>query len=215
MEFTNMRNDIYDDDIDDIDDSDDDSDYDSDNESSDDDDDNYEDFITGVEPDHSDAPDPPDANADETQHNENDNDNGNEDNDETDNDGDIDAPEHAEEDSEIVPTPLRKLVDHTGNLLPTIVSGTQQQAHATGESLATVLQDMPITKKEQKHRKDLLTQLLRQHEEENKKKLRNKLKNKKRKIRSKSRLGTSNDIPDDTDEPIVVETVYDDGDEDT
>jgi hypothetical protein len=67
MNFTNMWNEVYDEDEDD--DSDGDSYEDSDDESSIGEDDDYDDFIAGVDIDNSDPPDPPDENAEETHNN--------------------------------------------------------------------------------------------------------------------------------------------------
>jgi hypothetical protein len=84
MNFTNVRNEVYDDfgtDNSDYD-SDEDSDYESDDESSDDDDDDYDDFIEGVNIDNPpDPPDPPETNVDEPQNNHDDDSNVGDDND--------------------------------------------------------------------------------------------------------------------------------------
>jgi hypothetical protein len=77
INFTNMRNEIYDDfnNNDSDNDSDEDPDYDSDDESSSGDDDDYDDFIEGVDIDSPpDPPDPPTANVDETQQHQTDDD---------------------------------------------------------------------------------------------------------------------------------------------
>ena len=126
MQFTNMRNDIYPDDMDDSDDkSDDDSDYDSDDESSDDDDDNYDEFIAGVEPHHSDPPGPPAVNEpDVTHHNGGNDDNGADDDNENEDANDNDVPPDVPNITATVPKPLRKIADHTGTLPPTIGSRT-------------------------------------------------------------------------------------------
>jgi hypothetical protein len=92
MNFTNMRNEIYDDsgDNDSEYDSDEDSDYGSDDESSEGDDDDYDDFIEGVDIDNpQDPPDPPTANVDETQQNQTDNDDVDDDDDDDDGGDDI------------------------------------------------------------------------------------------------------------------------------
>jgi hypothetical protein len=149
MNFTNMRNEVYDDfgDDDYNYDSDEDSDYDSDDESSDGDDDDYDDFIAGVDINNPlDPPDPPEANVDETQNNNND-DSSVEDDDDTEvipenenesdeNEGD-EITENNDEETPILPTKLKNLTDHTGILPPVIRSQTRQQAQETGESLVT------------------------------------------------------------------------------
>ena len=66
MNFTNMRNEEYDDDDSDSDDdSADDSDYDSDDESFDGDDDDYDNYIAGVDRHNAEPPDPPDVIGDD------------------------------------------------------------------------------------------------------------------------------------------------------
>jgi hypothetical protein len=180
MHFTNMRNDISNDGDDSDKDSNNDSDYDSDDESSDGDDNNYDDFIAGVDIHNSDPPDPPNANADET-HN-------NKDEDKEDKNKEYDAPEDDDDVLEdhhddpaknidralVVPTTLKRLADHTRTLSPTIESRMRQQAQDTGESLVTVqpideVTVQPITKKQQKSKKDWLIRLHKQYVEENKK----------------------------------------------
>jgi hypothetical protein len=215
MSFTNMRNETYADiGVDDYGtESDDDSDYDSDDESSTGDDDDYDHFIAGVDnnlpnpPD----PDPPDVNADEIINNSDDDDS------EEDNGADHapidDGPDHDDEDEQEVndeqaivgpiPKKLKNLTNETGALYPIIESRTRQQAQANGESLTT----MATTTKQRRLRRELLTRLLKQHDEENKKTLRNKLKNKKRKTRLQERK-KDKEIPS----PPRVETVSEDSD---
>jgi hypothetical protein len=206
LQFTNMRNDTYTDTDDDSDD--DDSDYDSDDESSDDDDDDYDDFIAGVEPHNSDPPDPPDANAEET--NQNNHHTDEEDVEDVEDEEDTNVADNISQDDEEttgtdIPVKLKNLTDYTGTLPPTIGSRTRQQAQETGESLATV---DSVTKKQRKNRKDLLTRLLKQHEEENKKKLRNKLKNEKRKHKNKVET-VDEELDSDED---VIQTIHKDYD---
>jgi hypothetical protein len=161
MNFTNMRNEIYDDfnDNDSDYDSDEDSDYDSDDESSAGDDDDYDDFIEGVDIDNPpDPPDPPTANVDETQQhqtddddddniteNENDTDDVEDDDDtefipENENDNNDTGDESAEggnDEPPIISAQVRKLADYNGVIPPTMQSRTRQQAQETGESLVT------------------------------------------------------------------------------
>jgi hypothetical protein len=219
MQFTDMRNALYNDPVDtdsDDDSDDDDSDYDSDDESSTGDDDDYDEFIAGVEPHHSDPPDPPDDNTDDIH--QNNVDTNDETNDNNDNDSDNAEPDedttnitNTNDTTEtVIPTKLKKLADYNGTLPPTIGSRTRQQAQQTGESLITV---DTTTKKQRKARNDLLTKLLKQHAEDNKRKLRNKLKNAKRKIKLKNQVDSVNDEPPEEppDDPIVVvETVHED-----
>jgi hypothetical protein len=205
LTFTNMRNEVYDEDAesDSDKDSNDDSDYDSQADSSTNDDDDYNDSIAGVDmpTNNSDPPDPPDANANETHNNEdtdddgddNDDDNGDaavEAHDPIDNEFEDDAADTSEDDVIAVPTQLKKLTDATGALPPILESRTRQQAQDTGESFAIVKTVTNVTKKQRKFRKELELRLLKKYEEETKKKLRNKLRNEKKKTRLKDKKCT-------------------------
>jgi hypothetical protein len=160
MNFSNMWNELYDDEEDD--DSDTDSEYNSDDSSSDHDDDaddNYENNNDGLSAD---------QDVDEA----------------------LDDVSLSEENvKKEVPTRLKKLTDDTGALPPIIQSRTWQQAKETGESLMTGAEAIKtVTKKQRKFRKELQIRLLKGEEEENKKKLRNKLRNEK-KIKNQERKG--------------------------
>jgi hypothetical protein len=228
MNFTNMRNEVYDDFGDDGSDydSDKDLDYDSDDKSSDGDDDDYDDFIEGVDIDNPpDPPDPPEANVNETQQNQNDDDgdddyiaggdddrnendnNAVEDDDdtefvpETENDSDDTGDETVEDGNDeppIISAQVRKLADHNGVIPPVMQSRTRQQAQETGESLVTGTNtencDVKTqhrlkkdTKKQQTHKKELESQLLKRAIQENKKKISNKLKKEKGELNSRPR----------------------------
>jgi hypothetical protein len=128
MNFTNMRNELYDDDeySDSGEDSDGDSDYNSDDASSDDDDDDYDDFIAGVDmdnPDHLDNVDPNDPEAEEPDENNNDDISASQDEDDA-----ADEPAGIPEldTNKDVPTKPKKLTDGTGALPPIIQSRTRQ-----------------------------------------------------------------------------------------
>jgi hypothetical protein len=180
MNFTNMRNELYDDNADNESDSDADSDtasdYNSDDSSSDDDaEDDYDDFIAGVDTYNTGNSNPDTKEADENNNN---------------NDGlsagpgqgddeALDDISLSEEDvNEDVPTSLKKLSDDTGALPPIIQSRTRQQSRETVESIMKGAEAIKtVTKKQRKFRKELQIRLLKREEEENKKKLRNKLRN--------------------------------------
>jgi hypothetical protein len=213
MHFTDMRNDVYDDDLTSGEDSDTDSDYGSDDESSTDDDDNYDDFIAGVEMNNQnpDLPDPPDYSndADETQNNEGDDDNDKNDGEDPEIDGNEDndvsrSGDNAADNQDDAPGQLKKLADYNGTIPPTIGSRTRRQAQETGESLLTT---MPVTKKQRRQRKDLLARLLKQHEADNTKKLRNKRKNEKRRIKLKTRAENPEVVVTTVNDPEKEEVV--------
>jgi hypothetical protein len=137
MNFTNMRNELYDDnedyDSDSDADSEPDSDYNSDDTSSDDDaDDDYDDFIAGVDTDNMGNSNPDTEEADKN-NNTNDGLSAGQGDDEA-----LDDVSPSEEDvNEDIPTSLKKLSDDTGALPPIIQSRTRQQTRETGESLMT------------------------------------------------------------------------------
>jgi hypothetical protein len=129
MNFSNMRNEAYEEDEygDTDEDSDDESDYDSDDESSDRDDDDYDDFIAGVDMHNS---DPPDYNADENHHNE-ESDEDQADDDETQDYNKAEGDHHNQTETVVVnneaaqaapslPRHLKKIMDQNGILPPTI-----------------------------------------------------------------------------------------------
>jgi hypothetical protein len=210
MNFTNMRNEEYDDHDDESagdDDSDaDDSDYDADDDSSDGDDDDYDDFIAGVNGDQSVEDDGEDV--DETFNNDENKDDDPEDDDDDPEDDD-DASEDTNEDQdgdekEIVTLPLKKLTDDTGALPPVIQSRTRQQAHEAGENLFVGV----LTKKQRKAEKKLAIQMIKRAEAESQKKLKNKKKNEKRKLKQKKQSEDTadsetkkNEDPADSSEP--------------
>jgi hypothetical protein len=174
MNFTNMKNELYDDeeDSDSDEDPDDDFDYNSDDALSDDDDDDYDDFIAGVDmdnPDHMNNVDPDDPEAEESDENNNDDISASQDED----DAAYDPAGIPELDTnEGVPTKLKKLMDGTGSLPTIIQSRTRQQAKETGESLvmgAGTETSITVTKKQRKFRKELQIRLLKREEAENKK----------------------------------------------
>jgi hypothetical protein len=201
MNFTNMRNELYDDNEDDDSNSDDESDtdseYNSDDSSSDDDDadDDYDDFIAGV-----DMENPGNSNPDIEEADENNNDGLSA------GQGDDDALDDVSLSEEIankdVPTSLKKLSDDTGALRPIIQSRTRQQEKETGESLMMGAEAIKTVKKKRKFRKELQIRPLKTEEEENKKKLRNKLRNENKQIRIKKEKG----IPPDSAAPPLMET---------
>jgi hypothetical protein len=169
--FTNMRNEVYDEDDDDN--SDGDSDDDSDNSDNSDDGssdgkyDDYDDFIAGVDTNNSDPPDPPNKNADEDLN--------------ATSQFSIDTEDISKNDADaalVVPTTLKNLMSHTGALPPVIQSRKRQQAQETGEILVTGENTEErktvntVTKKHRKSRKELQIQLLKREEEENERKLR-------------------------------------------
>jgi hypothetical protein len=222
MHFTNVRNETYDNDDNDDNESDDDSTYDSDDESSTGHDDDYDTFIAGVDNNLPDPLDPPDVYADETINNhdgedddasEDNGDNGADDapiDDGPDNENDDEPeiePEIEANDEQAtvgpIPTKLKNLTNETGALYPIIESRTRQQAQANGESLVTM--QTITTTKQRRLRRELLSRLLKKHEEDNKKTLRNKLKNKKRKTRLQERK-KDKEMPS----PLQVETVNED-----
>jgi Reverse transcriptase (RNA-dependent DNA polymerase) len=214
MNFTDLRNVNYDDDVFDIDNNsdDDDSDYDSDDEPSDDDDDDYDDFIAGVDR-HADLPDPPDENADENNNSEEDDEEDNDDNvpdlqqdEESESDDDYgevgqvpeDPPAPAEEQAEQrqpnLPAALKKLADYTG-ALPQIM-GTRTRQH-NSETLVTAKEvvteeewNKPLSKKQRKLERDLKKRMLKRDIEEAKRKLRNKLKNEKKRKGKKNEMAS-------------------------
>jgi hypothetical protein len=175
MNFTNMRNELYDDDeeSDSDEDSDDYSDYNYDDALSDDDnDDDYDDFIAGVDmdnPDHLNNVDPDDPEAEEPNENNNNYISASQDEDDA-----ADEPAGIPEldTNEGVPTKLKTITDGTGVLPPIIQSRTRQQAMETGESLvmgAGAETSITVTKKQRKFRKELQIRLLKREEAENKK----------------------------------------------
>jgi hypothetical protein len=176
MNFTNMQNELYDDDedSDSDEDSDDDSDYNYyDASSYDDDDDDYDDLIAGV-----DTENPGNSNPDAEEADENNNEGLSAGQGEDEALYDVSLSE--ENVNKDVPTSLKKLLDDTGALLPIIQYRTRQQAKETGESLMTGAEAIKTaTKKQRKFRKELQIGLLKREEEENKKKLVNKQRNEK------------------------------------
>jgi hypothetical protein len=198
VNFTNMRNEPYEDNADtdsDDDSDDDDSDYDSDDDDSAGDDDDYNDFIAGVDRQDN-------ANADENPHNNDDDEEDNQDphgdnqdphEEEDPPDDAADPPAAENDDSEdttpVVPATLKKLADYNGVLPPIIGSRTRQQAQNTGESLFATEEPEWITpsKKQRRIQRELQKQALRSAEEEAKKKLKNKTKNEKRRMKIKDR----------------------------
>jgi hypothetical protein len=209
LNFTNMRNEPYEDIDSDDDSDDDDSDYDSDDTDSAGDDDDYDDFIAGVDRQDN-------ANADENLHNnDDDEEDDQEPHDEDDqephdeddppdeedptDDGegppdDEGPPAEANDDSEattpVIPATLKKLADYNG-VLPTIIgSRTRQQAQNTGESSLFATDEpewITPSKKQRRIQRELQKQALRSAEEEAKRKLKNKTKNEKRRMKIKDR----------------------------
>jgi hypothetical protein len=155
MNYTDMRNEIYDDNEDDDSeaDSDTDSEYTSDDASSvddDDADDDYDDFIAGVDMDNMDNPDNSDPDAEEADENINDGLSAGQDEDEALDDVSL-SEENVKKD---VPTRLKTLTDDTGALPPIIQFRTRKQAKETDESLMTGAEPIKtVTKKQQKFRK--------------------------------------------------------------
>ena len=215
MNFTNMRNEEYDDGLDDAsegdDDSDsDDSDYDDeDDDSSDGDDDDYDDFIAGVNGNNVAPLDPPtddDQDQDEEQSVEDGDENNENDNELADDDNDNDDElVDDDNDDEIVNPALKKLTDYYGVMPPVIESRTWSQAKETGENLLIGVSSktsdedgftVPINKKQRKFRRKLEIQLLKRREEEIKKKLKNKKQNEKRKSKLKNKKEQFGDLRD-------------------
>jgi hypothetical protein len=153
MNFTNMRNELYDDNEDDESDSDadldTDSDYNSDDASSEDDADNdYDDFIAGVDTGNTGNSNPDTEEADEN-NNKNDGNSAGQGDDEA-----LDDVSLSKEDvNEDIPTSLKKLSDDNGALPPIIQSRTPQEPRETGESLITGAEAIKtVTKKQRKEK---------------------------------------------------------------
>jgi hypothetical protein len=162
MNFTNMRNELYDEDEDDDSDADSDTDsgYNSDDASSDEDDsdDIYDYSIAGVDTDNPGNSDPDTEEADE---NNNDGLSAGQDEDEV-----LDDISLSEENVNKV----KNLTDNTGVLPPIIQSRTRKQAKETGKILITGAEAIKtVTKKQRKFRKEFHIRLLKRKEEENKK----------------------------------------------
>jgi hypothetical protein len=166
MIFTNMQNELYDDNEYDNSDSDADSDTDSEcnsddasSDNEDDADDDYDDFIAIVDTDN-----PGNSNPDVEEADENNNDSlsaGQGDNEALD-----DVSLFEENVKKDIPTSLEKLSYYNEELPPIIQSRTRQQAKETGESLLTGAEaSKAVTKKQRKFSKELQIRLLKRGEE--------------------------------------------------